>query len=855
MRLLLALVASTLAGQSGPGLVWDEAPPLVPGGLLHQPTGTLDAAALAWRRGDRALAEREAEAWRDGGGPPFGGRRAAGSFLLGWIYRTQGRWNLASGEFTRAARGSAALAEWAAWYEAEADLRRGRSDVALRECAAYRVAFPEGRFAGACLLLEAEAALQLGRKGTALEAVKAWEEANPDSDRGEVLEVLRARAEAITSPRTAAARLQWIALSHRTPGVGQLAREALAPLVAAGVEVPEVDPLEVRMRTAVTLRESGELAAAWTAFLTLSTHHADDPEVAAWLAREWERFHWRTRRYPELVAQLDAAYRDQPTADRAWTAFRAAFRGGLWESAARYGAIGLDTWGTSGEWRTAHRQVAFALQYAGEYRRARDLWDAMAERGSSADRREARLYGGWCSLRAGDLADAETRLTSLVDDAAAGDVQAAARYHRARARFGLKKASAGRADLQAVVGADRDGWYGVLARQRLDPPTAGRDGHWHAPPREPPRPPPAPQVVLGPDFVDPRRGPSRAALRSPTPVAIAWADLAWPHPAAPSPAAGPLPVVTVSGQPLRHDDPSPWYDPVTARSTLEALQTVGKAWWPELEAASHFAAVGLTDLSGPLVAAAYDDWDAAQNGRTTDAAAKRSTRLSRQQWREATLYAGDYHHGTTLTWGLHKYAETPEATASARRHTWPLAWRPQVWLGAELAGLDPLLVLSIMRQESVYRPLAVSSAGARGPMQVMPRTGWRVAARLEEVTAGPDGFHPDRLFEPEVGVRYGAWYLGQLDRRFGGCWALAVAGYNAGPINASSFVSAWRDDDGAVRGIELDDLVEHIPLDETRTYVKRVTAHYAGYTALYDAPGTELLLVAPSVDHTDGIDF
>jgi soluble lytic murein transglycosylase len=81
-----------------------------------------------------------------------------------------------------------------------------------------------------------------------------------------------------------------------------------------------------------------------------------------------------------------------------------------------------------------------------------------------------------------------------------------------------------------------------------------------------------------------------------------------------------------------------------------------------------------------------------------------------------------------------------------------------------------------------------------------------------------------------LNIRLGARYLGELVRRFDGSVALALAAYNAG----GGAVSRWLEQR---RGLEIDEFVEEIPVEETRGYVKRVLRSYAAYRLLYGSPG------------------
>jgi soluble lytic murein transglycosylase len=188
--------------------------------------------------------------------------------------------------------------------------------------------------------------------------------------------------------------------------------------------------------------------------------------------------------------------------------------------------------------------------------------------------------------------------------------------------------------------------------------------------------------------------------------------------------------------------------------------------------------------------------------------------------------------------------DDPALKVEALRLGWPLAHDRFVWDHARQDDVDPYLVLAIMRKESVYSPIALSRVGARGAMQIMPRTGHLLAwlAHDTEYTSSD-------LEDPVLAVGYGITYMDLLMKRFGGAWPLVVASYNGGPHN----VSAWLAGTGT--DVPMDEFVEMIPFKETRDYVKRVSANYATYLALYE-PGTRLEIPAkPVKDDSTVVDF
>ena len=141
--------------------------------------------------------------------------------------------------------------------------------------------------------------------------------------------------------------------------------------------------------------------------------------------------------------------------------------------------------------------------------------------------------------------------------------------------------------------------------------------------------------------------------------------------------------------------------------------------------------------------------------------------------------------------------------------------------GDASVGVEPALVYSVMREESGYRPTALSVAGARGLLQLMPETAERLARE-----AGPARAVARRRSSiPQVNLALGSRYLAQLLGRFGGRASAAIASYNAGP----QAVARWLEGSALAD----DEWVEAIPYDQTRAYVKRVLRSLHAYRVLY----------------------
>ena len=136
--------------------------------------------------------------------------------------------------------------------------------------------------------------------------------------------------------------------------------------------------------------------------------------------------------------------------------------------------------------------------------------------------------------------------------------------------------------------------------------------------------------------------------------------------------------------------------------------------------------------------------------------------------------------------------------------------------------LDPTLINGLVRQESAFYKGAVSHAGARGLMQLMPNTAYRVARKMRV------RYSKARLTrDPAYNVRLGQYYLKQLLARYNGSEILALAAYNAGP----GAVNRWIRRSGRPGPSILDkvDWIEKIPYKETRNYVQRVLENQIVY--------------------------
>lgn len=169
--------------------------------------------------------------------------------------------------------------------------------------------------------------------------------------------------------------------------------------------------------------------------------------------------------------------------------------------------------------------------------------------------------------------------------------------------------------------------------------------------------------------------------------------------------------------------------------------------------------------------------------------------------------------------------DAPPPPTALRRVLYPTPYPDLVAEQSRTFGIDPRLLYALMRQESLFNPLATSWVGARGLGQVMPATGQGIAAQL-----GVSDFHIDDLYRPHVSIRFSAYYIAQQIAMMQGSIHAGLSAYNGGPGNAQR----WAGGRTFVEDVDL--FTEGIDYSETRNYVKLVYGYYRAYQELYSWP-------------------
>jgi soluble lytic murein transglycosylase len=151
------------------------------------------------------------------------------------------------------------------------------------------------------------------------------------------------------------------------------------------------------------------------------------------------------------------------------------------------------------------------------------------------------------------------------------------------------------------------------------------------------------------------------------------------------------------------------------------------------------------------------------------------------------------------------------------RLRYPLAYSAIIRGHARNYDLEPALLAAVIYQESKFETEARSEAGALGLMQLQPETARGIAVRT-----GGTRFRVEDLFDPEINVRYGSWYLRNLLDKYDD-ERLALAAYNAGQTQ----VDRWRAEGSGIAFAETRHYVERVA--ELKGIYRRAYASELGY--------------------------
>lgn len=155
------------------------------------------------------------------------------------------------------------------------------------------------------------------------------------------------------------------------------------------------------------------------------------------------------------------------------------------------------------------------------------------------------------------------------------------------------------------------------------------------------------------------------------------------------------------------------------------------------------------------------------------------------------------------------------------RWLYPVDYESYVMESSEEYRIDPYLIFAMVRVESKFDTMANSPKGARGLLQLMPDTANWIAEKKNK-----DDFNEDLLYDPQINIDMGTWYLSNLREEFDDNVILILAAYNGGRGNVQKWLAEedWQGEQ---------ERIKDIPFPETREYVWRVLKAYYRYHKIY----------------------
>ncbi|WP_083605650.1 lytic transglycosylase domain-containing protein [Proteiniborus sp. DW1] len=152
---------------------------------------------------------------------------------------------------------------------------------------------------------------------------------------------------------------------------------------------------------------------------------------------------------------------------------------------------------------------------------------------------------------------------------------------------------------------------------------------------------------------------------------------------------------------------------------------------------------------------------------------------------------------------------------------YPIRYKEYIANYSKQYDIDPFLVAAIIRVESKFNKDALSHKGAKGLMQIAPVTGRWAAGEL-----GIIDYEESLLYNPEINIKIGCWYINRLKSQFDNNLELILAAYNGGSGNVAKWLNNNNySEDGKS--------LKHIPFKETELYLKKVLKSYDIYRKLY----------------------
>ena len=800
---------------------------------IASPQNSIDEAKRSLLRGDHqtaiSLLEQLFKQRKIGGS-----QKDTARYIMASAYERRGDYLLAADQYRLVYWGGRSLSKQALYKQAVNRYQGDDHKGAISSCHKFRQKWPKNAFSSDCLLIMGSSNGHLGKLDNLNYYYQQFLEENPDSPKAESLWAQAAIFSYQNGLSGAKEQIRHYYLNHSYPTTAKqmeaiLSAEELAP-----------QNLDEKGAQIWSLIRSGFLEEAWTKTEVLKEESLNSPETKEWLDINLDSITWMTRNYDEYIERKMLAYEEEPSGTLAWKIFRGYSRAGKWEEATAWGSKMLQTYKRRGRWAGAKDDVARAYMFQRQYTKAAALWSTLRSK-------LAKFNYAFCLYMNGDYEEAIPLFEKLSNRKDGWGV--ASNYWIGRSKEKLVQDPKENYDF--VVEHDETKWYTLLLMQRemLDVDSiALHNGQWTGIVPHEPVLQPLQRSVHFPSQPEPQ---TQKDLHLPN--NIRWADFSLTESQSNSqPEVEQIGFIQPKWESFIGTLPDSYKtDLLGAEEELdeafEKFYLQHQKNFPELKEIYYLAKAGDYPIAAHKLNAIYDLWNQAQSAVSPNDKEKKLLSLVQVpfEWLNYMLFVRSHHHVMRYTFELEKHMETEEQRRLSKQLNYPIVYPTHLWKIAQKYNLDPLLMHSILRAESTYREFIVSWAGAIGYVQVMPKTGAKVAHLLNE-----QSYSPKDLENPKVNLRYGSFYFSKLMERFDQAYPFAVGSYNGGPHNMSRWYKNLKG------SIEMDEFVEHIPYNETRLYIKKVCGYYAQYVELYAGKETGVYIPSPpEEDDPSVIDF
>ncbi len=772
-----------------------------------------------WVQGDYRGVISLLEPWSSSKSPPYGRERDAARVLLANAYQEKGDWNLAAEQYRIVKNNKRALSKYSRFQEPWVNLEAKAYWTAKKNCESIIKKYPYSEESTECLIVQAMASGELGQLRSSKMYFDRYLAKYPKTPLAEDFRLKQALYTYAKDKEEGYVLLHNLFLYHKYPTTD-------AQIQSLG-ESFTINNLNARSARINSLIRGNRLTEAWLLFKEIAEREELSKEEKNWVQENIRNFSWKTRNFDSYVEVMLDVYQKEPTGDNAWKIFRGYVRGGMWPEASEWGQKSIKIFRGRGRWAGAKDDLARVEMFAGNYVAATQLWKA--QWGEAA-----KFYTAFCHYMAGEYEQALPLFTRIIDRKGGWDAAAAYWLGRTQQKMEMDYSDA----FSLAAEKDNSGWYDLLVKEN-DEDINLRSGKWNLPLRYT-----VPEILPLEN-----KGQQATNLYQPK---IKQSQVNWLNYELPK-----QPFITEYEQqsflsPLHVGDfPSGYQN--TLYGTPEELEEVFNQFvqtyhsaFGNLKEIEDLVKAGLYQDSSRAMSNVYKYWEKGRNGKLSAEKNQlmRSINPSFEEWRAYFLHTHCHHYVLRYTSGMDKYFDDEELKNQSHQINYPIVQAEDIWNYAQQYNIDPYLILGLLRQESAYQEIVKSWAGAIGYIQVMPATGAKVAYMLGQST-----YSPLDLEDPNINLQYGMFYFSKLMERFDNSFPFAVGSYNGGPHN----MSRWYR--GKMGTVDMAEFVEHIPYDETRRYIKKVTGHYNRYVQLYTDNNVVEIPLTPSFDDPKVIDF